>query len=285
MPLRNISDLIREQSKIRPLQNRSSYTSISHKDIESLSSSTGVKKREIEIEALENNIIPEHYVRNMNTFSTQDQVLLLKSSVCVVGLGGLGGFVVEILSRMGIGKMKLIDGDVFEDSNLNRQILSRPEAMGLSKAQEAENRVHQINPSIEIKSFASYFNQANSTLLLSDVNVAVDCLDTVKTRFLLEKNCKFLNIPMVFGAVAGHQGQVMAIFPEDEGIAKIFGPEAALPEKGIETHLGALASCVSLVASMECTEVIKIILGKGHLLRNRLLLINLLDSIFEVVEV
>jgi molybdopterin/thiamine biosynthesis adenylyltransferase len=179
--------------------------------------------------------------------------------------------------------MRLIDGDVFEESNLNRQVLSTPNALGHSKARAAETRVQQVNPSIAVESFAFFIDPNNIESLLSDVDVVVDCLDNLKTRFLLEQHCKALNIPLVFGSVAGLQGQVMTIFPEDEGLAKVFGPESASPEKGIEAHIGTLAPCVSLVASMECAEVIKILLGKGCLLRNRLLLINLLDGLFETV--
>lgn len=283
MPPRNLPDLIREKAKNQLPLNLSSHASISHEDLECLSTSTGIPYRDIEIQALENHIIPERYLRNMNTFSLQDQVRMLKSSVCIVGLGGLGGFAVEILSRTGIGKMRLIDGDVFEESNLNRQLLSHSGTLGHSKARTAEIRVHQINPSTEVESFDSFIDQDNIENLLHGVEVVVDCLDNLKTRFLLEKQCKYLNIPMVSGAVAGFQGQVMTIFPEDEGLIKIFGPETALPERGIETRIGTLAPCVSLVASMECAEVIKIVLGKGRLFRNRLLLINLVDGLFEVV--
>ncbi|MBA3030175.1 MAG: HesA/MoeB/ThiF family protein [Desulfobacteraceae bacterium] len=283
MSSQSLIELIREKSNAQSLQGQSSHPSISHKDIENLSAHTLVKYREIEIMALENNIIPERYVRNLNTFSAGDQIRLLKSSVCVVGLGGLGGIVVEILSRTGIGKLKFIDGDVFEESNLNRQFISTSETIGFSKAREAENRVHKINPSIETQCFDSFLNKDNAQDLLTGTDVVVDCLDNLKTRFLIEQECKSLNIPLVFGAVAGHQGQVMTIFPEDEGLAKIYGHEGALPEKGIELQLGALASCVSVIASMECTEVIKILLKKGNVLRNRLLLVNLWESVFEVI--
>ncbi len=99
------------------------YTSISVEHVEGLSKFFEVSGRDIEIAALEESIVPERYSRNMKAFSTNDQATLLKSRVSIVGLGGLGGAVTEVLARIGIGALNLIDGETFEDSNLSRQFL------------------------------------------------------------------------------------------------------------------------------------------------------------------
>ncbi len=98
--------------------------------------------------ALQNDIVPEHYARNLRFFSVEDQIALLNSQVGVVGLGGLGGAVTEILARIGFGRLVLLDGDMFEESNLNRQFLSKTDLLGSSKANAAKQRVAEVNPSI-----------------------------------------------------------------------------------------------------------------------------------------
>ena len=109
----------------------------------------GVSSKTVEIAALEADILPLRYARNFGTFSCEDQVRLLQSQITVVGLGGLGGNVVEILARAGVGGMILVDGDVFEDHNLNRQLLSNHGSLGTSKAKSARKRLQAINASVD----------------------------------------------------------------------------------------------------------------------------------------
>jgi molybdopterin-synthase adenylyltransferase len=238
--------------------------------------------RKAEIFALSHHGIPERYARNMQTFSCQDQVDLLNSRVCVVGLGGLGGAVTEILARLGIGALTLIDGDVFEDSNLNRQLLCAMQWIGVSKAKTAEKRVREINPSIQTRIHEVFIDVLNGAQLIEGANVVVDCLDNLKDRFVLEKAAKIANIPLVSAAVAGTYGQITTVFPEDSGLSLIYGPEDVVPAKGAEASLGTLPYTALLMASLECSEVAKIVLNRGNLLRNRLLVMDLMDNVMEV---
>ena len=260
------------------------YNSISVKQIINLSRASGASGREIEIMALEHGVVPERYVRNMKTFSPQDQVALLKAQVSIVGLGGLGGTVVEILSRLGIGTLNVIDGDTFEESNLNRQFLSTPRMMAKSKADSAERRIKEINPSIIVKQHSRFLDQNNGLDLLSRPDVIVDCLDNLKTRFVLERLCRQIGSPLVSAAVAGSSGHVTTIYPQDQGLKLIYGDPAKTPPHGAEASLGTVPYSVTFLAALECAEIVKIIQHKGSLLRNKLLVADLDDGIFDVIN-
>ena len=260
------------------------YNSISVKQIINLSRASGASGREIEIMALEHGVVPERYVRNMKTFSPQDQVALLKAQVSVVGLGGLGGTVVEILSRLGIGTLNVIDGDTFEESNLNRQFLSTPRMMAKSKADAAERRIKEINPSIIVKQHSRFLDQNNGLDLLSRPDVIVDCLDNLKTRFVLERLCRQIGSPLVSAAVAGSSGHVTTIYPQDQGLKLIYGDPAKTPPHGAEASLGTVPYSVTFLAALECAEIVKIIQHKGSLLRNKLLVADLNDAVFDVIN-
>ena len=250
-----------------------------------LAEDTGLTGRQVEIAALKNRILPDRYLRNRHSLSESDQIRLLQSAVCIVGLGGLGGMVTETLARLGIGRLTLLDGDTFEAHNLNRQLLSGTGAIGSAKADAAARRVHTINPGLEVTASQIYLTADNALPWLENCNLVVDCLDTIRSRFVLEKAAKGAGIPMISAAVAGISGHVTTIFPEDYGLETIYGPEAQLTaEKGEETRLGCLAPGVNLIASLECAEVIKVLLKRPNALRNRLLVVDLNDYTVEALQ-
>ena len=279
-----IIEKLKEISRPKKYPDHTDYTSISLEDIPMLAKSFRVDSRKIEMIALEEGMVPERYARNMKTFSPQDQANLLKSEVSIVGLGGLGGTVSEILARTGIGTLNLIDGDRFEASNLNRQFLSTHETMGRYKTEAAENRIRDINPSITVHGFDEFLDDQNSEALIRQSDVIVDCLDNIRTRFVLESASKRTGSPLVSAAVAGLSGHITTIFPEDRGLKLIYGPPDHLKSTGAEASLGCLSSAVSVLAAFETAEVVKIILDQGSLLRNKLLIVDLLDNITEVLD-
>jgi molybdopterin/thiamine biosynthesis adenylyltransferase len=261
------------------------YLSLPIDDAERLSVEFKSRLRQIEIIALENDIVPEHYARNMRFFSMSDQIALLKAHVGIVGLGGLGGAVTEILARMGVGRLSLIDGDSFEESNLNRQFLSQRRLIGQAKADSAKQRLAAINPAVECQAYAVYLDETNAEELLADTHVIIDCLDNIKTRFILENAAKRLGAPFISAAVAGLSGQITTIYPQDPGLRQIYGsPQDGFPSQGAEAALGTLSPVVTTIAALECAEVVKILLGHGTPLRNRLLIVDLMDNTFESLE-
>ena len=279
-----IIEKLKERSRPKKYPDDTDYTSISPEDVPSLATSFKIDSRKIEIIALEEGMVPERYARNMKTFSPEDQANLLKSQVSIVGLGGLGGTVSEILARTGIGTLNLIDGDRFEASNLNRQFLCTRETMGKYKTEAAVKRIKAINASITVHRHDEYLDDKNSDALIRRSDVVVDCLDNIKTRFILENASKKAGSPLVSAAVAGLSGHITTIFPEDRGLELIYGQPDDLKSRGAEASLGCLPSAVSVLAAVETAEVVKIILGRGSLLRNKLLIIDLLDNITEVLD-
>lgn len=281
------SDMINDIKKVsiqKKMPDNTNYKSISSEHVTHLSKRFKVNGQHIEIAALERNIVPERYVRNMKMFSTKDQSALLKSRVSVVGLGGLGGALIEMLARVGIGNLNLIDGDIFEDSNLNRQFLSTHPLLKTVKTEAAVKRIAEINSSIVVQDHPEYLTEKNASGLVGNSDVVVDCLDNIDSRFLLERVSKSIGAPFVSAAVAGASGHVTSIFPKDKGLKLIYGEPENLTQKGAEASLGCLTQTVTLIAALESSEVAKIILGRGSLLRNKLLVVDLMDNTMDVLD-
>ena len=275
---------IKRYADAKSFPDNNTYNSLSVENVIRLSHLFKVSGKEIELAALEADIVPERYVRNMKAYTLKDQAALLRSTVSVVGLGGLGGGVTEILARSGVGSLNLVDGDTFEDSNLNRQFLSRQPLLTTSKAEAAIQRVKEINTSIEVHHFHEFLSEESGSKLLDGSDVVVDCLDSLYTRQILEKIAKDLQIPMVSAAVAGSAGHITTIFPEDPGLKLIYGEQVDPSLKGAEASLGCLPQAVTLLSSLECSEVLKILLKKGTVSRKKLILVDLLDNTFDVLK-
>jgi len=233
----------------------------------------GMPRRQVEERVLELGMTPLRYVRNLGTIGIEGQLRLLRSTVAVVGLGGLGGFVVEGLARMGVGRLLLIDGDIFCDHNLNRQLLSTESNLGMPKAQAAADRVRQINGAVETIVYVEHATRESLSRLLRGADVLVDAVDRLSTRLMLQKVAASLDIPMVHGAIAGWMGQVMTIFPGDPGLRALYG-DGEVPEHGAEVELGTPPASPMLVAAWEVHETVKLLVGAGDLLRGRMLFID-----------
>ncbi|NLX61777.1 MAG: HesA/MoeB/ThiF family protein [Tissierellia bacterium] len=225
----------------------------------------------------------KRYAKNMKALSEEDMKTLFNSKVCVVGCGGLGGYIIEMLGRIGVKYITVIDGDVFDETNLNRQLISHAGNIGKSKAEEAKKRMKLVNPDVTVNHINEMLDENNAMDLLEGHDVIVDALDNIKTRKILNAFSKKLNIPMVHGAIAGFYGQVSTIYPEDNTFNYIY-PDNEDLNKGIETELGNPSFIPALIAAIEVSEVIKILTNKGKLLRNKILLADLLNNNFDIVE-
>ena len=240
--------------------------------------------RDVQLAALEANVVPWRYVRNLGTVGLEGQIKLLRSTVAVVGLGGLGGYVAEALARMGVGQLILIDGDVFEEHNLNRQILSTETGLGAHKAEVAQQRVAEINGAVEVTGHATRLTQENLPRLLEGADLVVDGLDRLPTRLILQEGAQALGIPMVHGSIAGYLGQVMTIYPGDPGLRSLYGEPGDLPDQGLEAQLGTPAATPMAVAAWEAQEAVKTLLGRGEPLRNRLLVMDMESGTIDVLQ-
>jgi molybdopterin/thiamine biosynthesis adenylyltransferase len=207
-----------------------------------------------------------------------ENILLRTFHVAVIGCGGLGGYVIEMLARLGIGTLSLFDGDVFDRTNLNRQLLSNETNMGQSKAHAAKKRIHLINRDVSIRAYDSFLNHGNHHLL-EDCDLVIDAVDSVDAKLMLQDICHTLEKPLVFGAIAGWYGQVASIFPGDWTLNKVYRSR-----KSIEKELGNPAFTPATIASIQVAEAIKILLGKEGVLRQQLLFVDLLSHDYELVE-
>jgi molybdopterin/thiamine biosynthesis adenylyltransferase len=244
----------------------------------------GLSVREVEIQALKARILPARYERSQGTVGWEGQVKLLESTVAIVGCGGLGGWIIEGLARMGVGHLILIDGDTFGENNLNRQALCTEANLGQLKTEAAWERVTRVNAATEVTVHPVMADEESMREILAGADVAVDALDTLPTRLVLQKVSQSLGIPVVHGAIGGYVGQVMTVFPGDEGLYALYG-RGDVPERGIEAQLGNPAATPMMVAAWQIQEVIKILLGVGELLRNRLLFMDAESGVAEILEI
>ncbi len=279
-----LAELVRSFGRRRHRPDQSSYTGLLLADAWTIVKQTGTSLHEVEVAALAEGILPERYSRNQKYLSCPDQLRLLRADVAIIGLGGLGGTVTEILARLGVGHLTLVDGDVFDESNLNRQLLSSPGRLGQKKAPAAGERVREINPAVTARVIEEFLTADNAAAILAGAELAVDCLDTIAARFVLEEGCRVAAIPMVSAAIAGTSGQATTIFPGDPGLRQIYGRSADAPAKGVEASLGTLPFTAVSMAAVQCAEISTILLGKPPELRNRLLLAEICDHRAELVD-
>jgi molybdopterin/thiamine biosynthesis adenylyltransferase len=237
-----------------------------------------------EIIALKKGITPWRYLRNIGSIGLKGQLKLLQSSVAVVGAGGLGGTIIELLARQGIGHIIIIDDDRFSEQNLNRQLMSTEKNLGKYKALVAAKRVAQINSAVTVTTFLKRLTKGNALKLLKGARVVADALDNLTSRFAAEEACSSLGIPLVHGSIAGFCGQLTTIFPGDAGLCCIYGSADRFPEQGIEVKIGNPSATPAIIAAWQVQEIVKIITGIGKPLRNSLLMLDMMEGMAERIE-
>ena len=224
----------------------------------------------------------KRYERNMTALTPEENDKLKHFKVCVIGCGGLGGYVIESLGRIGIGHITAVDGDVFDESNLNRQLLSSEDAIGKSKAETAKARMLSVNSNVNVDPIAEFITEDNCEKILKGHDLVIDALDNIKTRILIENETQRLEIPLIHGAIAGWHGQVSVIMPGKPFYGNIYNEDT---NKGIETELGNLPFTAAVTASIQAAEAIKVLLKKGDTLAGKLFTIDLLSQEYEIFEI
>lgn len=190
----------------------------------------------------------ERHSRNIPALSPADMDRLAASHVLVAGCGGLGGNVIEHLARIGTGSLTVVDGDVFTVSNLNRQLLCTVENLGKSKALAAAERVRLIDPSISVTPVCEYLTEANAPALLADADIVIDCLDSARSRLMLENACADAGLVLVHGAIRGWELQAMLVPPGSGLLHELY---ADIPEDGPGTSLSFTpAACAAVEAAL-----------------------------------
>lgn len=220
----------------------------------------------------------ERYLKNLSILSPEEQAALAEKRVCIVGCGGLGGYAAEFLARLGVGFLRVVDGDCFEVSNLNRQLFSQEALIGTSKASAAKERLSQINSRVKVEAVEEFLRGENALSLLGGCHLAIDALDSVPARKLLASACGQAGIPLIHGAVEGWQAQVAVLLP-GSGLFDLLYPE------GNEFKAAGTASFVpAFAASVEAAEAVKLLLGRESTLAGRLLTADLFHGDIQTID-
>lgn len=195
----------------------------------------------------------ERYIRNIPALSAQECALLREKKVLVAGCGGLGGHIIELLARLGVGGIIAADGDVFEESNLNRQLLSEMPLLGTSKAEAAKARAARVNPDVQLQAVHAFITEENAAGLISGCDAVLDALDNIPARKALASACADAGIPYIYGAIRGWAAQAAVSMPGDGLIERLYPESAAIADKSVLSFTPAL--CASMQAAL-CTKLL-----------------------------
>ena len=198
----------------------------------------------------------DRYLRNVPALSEEECILLQTKRVLIVGCGGLGGNLISILLRIGVGNLRIVDGDVFEPTNLNRQLFSSIPALGQNKARIAAQSASNINPDVHVDVIEEFFTEENAAVLLQDCDIVLDALDNIPSRRLLAFACEKAGVPLVYGAISGWVSQAAISLPGDRLIDTLYPENITIRDKSV------LSFTPSLCASMQAALCIKLLVGR-----------------------
>ena len=198
----------------------------------------------------------ERYVRNIGPLTEADCACLGEKTVFIAGLGGLGGYIADILLRVGVGHIRAADGDVFEPSNLNRQLLSGTDVIGESKAGAAAKYAARVNPGVSFRAYDEYITEDNVSRLIAGCDAVLDALDNVPSRKLLKAECDRQGIPYIYGAVSGWMAQAALSLPGDSLL------DALYPAELKTENAGVLPFAPALCAALQGALCVKLLCGK-----------------------
>ena len=215
----------------------------------------------------------------------QGQLKLKQSRVCVVGVGGLGNPITTRLAAMGVGKIRIVDRDVIELSNLHRQTMFDEDDVGQVKVETAAKKLRKLNNDIIIEELPVSINDYTALDAVDGCDVVIDALDSVNARYSLNRACIEKKIPFVTGAAVGVTGQTFTIVPNESACYYCLFPaldEDSMPTCSIE---GVHPSILSIIGGIEVSEAVKIITGKKPSLQDRVLHVDLENLIFNFTKV
>ncbi len=222
----------------------------------------------------------ERYARQILLFGEEGQERLKRARVFIAGAGGLGCPIALYLAVAGVGEIRLVDRDIVDLTNLNRQVLHRERDIGTPKAKSAEAKLREANPDIRVEGLAATIDEANVRDLVGDADLIVDAMDNFPTRYLLNREALRSGIPLLHGAVRGFDGQATTIVPGRTACLECLFPEA--PPAEVFPIVGTTPGIIGVI---QANEAIKYLLGRGDLLLDRLLLWDGLSTTLETFTV
>lgn len=225
----------------------------------------------------------ERYNRNIliNEIEQEGQRALLASKVLVAGAGGLGSTVIANLASLGIGNIGIIDNDIIELSNLNRQYIHKFDNINKAKVESAKDWINNFNPDINVKNYQVRLNENNYKSIIEDYNIMVDCFDSYKSKFLLNEIALKNNKTLVHGGVTEFYGQATTIIPGKTACLKCLFPDLKELDSTVK---GVISPAVTTIASIQSMEVVKLILNVDNNLNGQLLTYNGLNMQFKKLK-
>jgi molybdopterin/thiamine biosynthesis adenylyltransferase len=211
-------------------------------------------------------------------FGEEGQNKLKTSHVVIAGVGGLGCASATYLAAAGVGHITIVDFDVVELSNLNRQVLYWEEDIGAKKVVVAQEKLSKLNPTVEITPICAEITEQNASSIISGAQVVVDGLDKLDARLAINTACVRQKIPYVYGGVSRLRGMMTTIIPGETPCLACFNPEGP-------RGLGVLGITPALIANLQALETIKLIIGQKPSLAGKLLLFNGNDLKFRVYDI
>ena len=218
----------------------------------------------------------QRYIRNVPALTEDECALLHTKRVLVAGCGGLGGNLINMLSRVGVGSLRIVDGDVFEATNLNRQLFSEVPILGTNKARAAAERIHRINPDVTVETVEAFLTEENAVELIRGCDVVMDALDNVDGRRVLAAACEKVGVPLVYGAISGWVAQAAISMPGDGLIQKLYPEDVLIRDKSVLSFTPAL--CAAIQASL----CVKLLTGR-HTETGKIYYVDLLNQEFESI--
>jgi adenylyltransferase/sulfurtransferase len=228
----------------------------------------------------------ERYSRQvmLEEIGYEGQLKLRNKKACVVGVGGLGNPIISRLVAMGVGRIRIVDRDVVELSNLHRQTIFDESDIGQVKVEAAEKKLKKMNSDVKIEALPVSVNDYTALDIVEGCDVVIDALDSVNARYSLNKACVKKNIPFVTGAAVGVSGQVFTILPNKTACYHCVFPsldENSMPTCSTE---GVHPSILSIVGGIEVAEAVKVLIERPPTLANKLLYIDLDNLDFSTAE-
>jgi adenylyltransferase/sulfurtransferase len=215
----------------------------------------------------------------------EGQKRLKAASVLCIGTGGLGSPLLLYLAAAGIGRIGIVDFDIVDTSNLQRQVIHSTSWVGKPKIESAKNRILEINPHCQVDLYETRLSSENALDILGPYDVVVDGTDNFPTRYLVNDACVLLNKPNVYGSIFRFEGQATVFNYQDGPNYRDLYPEP--PPPGMVPSCaegGVLGILPGIIGVIQATETVKIILGQGHTLSGRLLLYNALEMTFRELK-
>ena len=208
----------------------------------------------------------DRYTKN-GILEAADQKKLARKKIAVIGCGGLGGYLIEMLGRLGLRHINACDGDVFSVSNLNRQLLATEDNLGTNKAKAAAIRMETVNSEVSVRTFAEYLTPENAARIFDGCDLVIDALDSPQAKCMLEELCEGFRLPLVHGAVEGWFGQVCTVMPGDWTLRSLYQNTNRGDQQEAE-KTGNPSFTPAAVAALQVSEALKVLLDKEGILRN-----------------